>query len=300
MNENINGTIFNILRFCTSDGSGIRTAVYFKGCPLHCVWCHNPEGLSFKPQLAFDKSKCVECGICAVCRRGCHIFNGKHTVRFSSCDACGECVKKCPAGALNLIGSKASVDEIVAEAVKDKPYYSENGGVTLSGGEVAAQGEFAVLLIKALKEKEINVLVETSGCIHNQITRKIFNLCDGVLLDFKSGDSEILKNFTGLNLSIYFKNLNYLESINKPTVLRCPLIEGVNFTERHILVLAEILESYSCLSSAEILPYHNLGKDKSARIGKNFVSFKIAEKKKIQDFADRLSLKTTKPIKVLF
>lgn len=301
MNGQRTATIFNILRFCTSDGEGIRTVVFFKGCPLHCKWCHNPEGLSERPQLSFDVSKCINCKRCADnCVANCHSFIEKHDIFFSRCTACGKCVEYCPTKALTVIGRRMTVNDILTVVKRDLPYYGEKGGVTLSGGELLLQADFVLDLIKAVKEKNINVMIETSGCIHTDAVTEIFSLCDAVLLDYKLSNEKKQTEYTGLNYVEYLRNLKYLQKNGIRTVLRCPLIKGVNNDKKHAESIAELSNDYSCIDEINVLPYHILGKAKAQRMGVKFHEFKILNKKEVESFADEVSKRTDKKVKILY
>lgn len=152
--------IFDIKRFAVHDGEGIRTTVFFKGCPLKCVWCHNPEGIGYEPQLAYYKNKCTSCGECVnVCQQNAHILkNGLHIFKRENCTSCGKCVSACLSEALAIYGKDVTVDELMPLLLKDKDFYKiSGGGVTLSGGECLSQAGFCTELLKRLKAEKIHV-----------------------------------------------------------------------------------------------------------------------------------------------
>lgn len=159
-------TIFDIKRFAVHDGDGIRTTVFFKGCPLKCVWCHNPEGISYMPQLAYYENKCVSCGECVeICPQKAHgIEKGRHSFDRNKCILCGECEKMCLGEALKLYGKEMTIDELMPLLLEDKDFYTTSGGgVTLSGGECLMQADFCAELLKKLKSENINTAVDTCG-----------------------------------------------------------------------------------------------------------------------------------------
>ena len=178
------GVILDIQKFSIHDGPGIRTTVFLKGCPLNCLWCHNPESKNFKPQLSYDKNKCIMCRKCeAVCPEKVHKFqNNIHYTDYPACVLCGRCIEVCPAGALSIYGKVMSVDEVIKEVEKDKKFfYNTGGGITISGGEPLSQTEFSAALAKAAKERGIHVTVETSGFATKENIEKnielVENLC---------------------------------------------------------------------------------------------------------------------------
>ena len=164
MNTETKLKVTEIQRFCMHDGPGVRTTVFLKGCPLQCAWCHNPETQTFKSELLFYPNKCIGCGGCVnACPQSVHSTNEKHVVDRAKCILCGECEKSCPTGALEICGEDMSIEAILSVAEKDKAFYGEYGGITLSGGEPFAQGKRAVALLKACKEKGLHTAVETCG-----------------------------------------------------------------------------------------------------------------------------------------
>ena len=163
--------IFEIKRFAVHDGDGIRTTVFFKGCPLKCVWCHNPEGIDFKPELAYYENKCINCGECIrVCPNNAHtIEKGVHIFNRKKCTGCGNCEEVCLGNALTLYGEEVTEDELLPKLLEDKEFYeNSNGGVTLSGGECLMQSDFCAELLKKLKENGINTAVDTCGFVPQQ------------------------------------------------------------------------------------------------------------------------------------
>ena len=190
----IKGVILDIQKFSIHDGPGIRTTVFLKGCPLNCLWCHNPESKSFNPQLSYDINKCNMCRKCeTVCPVKAHKFEKNvHHIECSACTLCGKCAEACPAGSLSIYGKVMSVDEIIAEVEKDKSFFDNTGGgITISGGEPLSRIEFTLALAKAAKEREIHVTVETSGFAPQESMEKIADYTDLFLFDYKVSDNEL-------------------------------------------------------------------------------------------------------------
>lgn len=268
------GIVFDIQKFSVNDGPGVRTTVFLKGCQMKCLWCHNPESLSVKPQLSFSKDKCVGCRECeTVCPKSVHSFDpeGNHHVDFSACDACGKCVDACIHGALKIYGKEQSVDEVFSEVAKDKIYFDKSGGgMTLSGGEALKQFDFSLALAKKCKEHGIHVCVETNGASKPEHYRQIAPYVDLFLFDYKATGEEKHKDLTGLSQSFVNQNLDLLNEIGAQVILRCPLIPGYNLSEGHLEAIAELSNAMPNIQKVEILPYHNFGKSKATDIGREY------------------------------
>lgn len=270
------GTLFDIQRFAVNDGPGIRTTVFLKGCPLRCVWCHNPESQSAETQLGFQEDKCTLCGKCVeVCPEKVHLINeGTHHINFEDCTTCGRCVEACPNGALRIYGYTREVTEIMQEVVKDIPYYnSSGGGITLSGGEPLFQYGFAVELLQAARHADIQTCVDTSGYIAADRLTKVTALTDIFLFDYKITDSNLHLKHTGVLLSPILENLRLLNQLSDHIILRCPIIPGINFNESHRDAIASLAVGYESILQVDLLPYHTTGNSKYHRIG-NLLPFK--------------------------
>lgn len=255
--------IFEIKRFAVHDGDGIRTTVFFKGCPLRCVWCHNPEGLHGKPQLAYYTHKCIGCGECAaVCPAEAHRMNdGIHSFDRSLCVACGRCADACLGDALTFYGRETTVDELLPTLLEDKEFYeNSSGGVTLSGGECLTHADFCAELLKALKDNQIHTAVDTCGCVSRDALDKVIPYTDVFLYDLKAYDSDVHKMCTGLPNDIILDNLRYLDSIGKAVEIRIPFVPGYNDCE--IEKIAEFLATLKNLTKIRVLPYHNYASSK--------------------------------------
>lgn len=270
MNENIKGKIFDIHRFALHDGPGIRTTVFLKGCPLHCLWCHNPESISPKPQLGYFAERCSSCGACmTVCPNQVHELNdGHHFLSREKCSACGLCVDVCPNNALAMTGKEMSTQRVMNIIIKDKTYYDESGGgITLSGGEPLMQPDFALSLLKRSKEAGIHTCVDTSGFASLEVLKKIVDYTDVFLFDYKVSDEKRHKDLTGKTNQCILSSFNFLYKTGCQIILRCPLIPGVNDSDDHFEAIARFEKDYPKLLKIQILPYHHIGHAKYERYG---------------------------------
>lgn len=258
------GIVFNIQRFCTNDGPGIRTTVFLKGCPMKCVWCHNPESQSTNTEISYEKDKCVLCGNCVrMCDRHCHfIMNNEHIFSREHCISCGKCAQ---CNALEKIGEELKADDVIKEVLKDDVFYAvSKGGVTFSGGEPFYQYDFFLELLKLSKKNRINVCVETSGmCAENQIIEAA-EYIDCFLYDFKIYDDDLHKKYTGASNKIIMKNLSVLNTIGKNIILRCPIIPGINNNNHHFSKIGDMAQKLKNVTEVNIEPYHRLGERKYA------------------------------------
>lgn len=263
------GRIFNIQRFSLHDGPGIRTTVFFKGCPLHCLWCHNPEGIDRELILSFDPLKCVGCLACVKICPVVHKTGEKgHFLDRKGCSLRGECAKVCVTHALELIGRDVAADEIIPELMRDKPFYDNSGGgITLSGGEPVLQEEFLLDLVTRLKKENFHVALETGGFCEFRIFRSLLPYVDLFLYDYKETDPVLHQNFTGVSNELILENLEKLSALETKILLRCPIIPGLNDREDHFRSIAAISAKYSAVKGVELLPYHKLGVSKAGRMG---------------------------------
>jgi pyruvate formate lyase activating enzyme len=265
------GIVFNIQRFSLHDGPGIRTSVFLKGCPLDCIWCHNPESKDPKPEIAYYAGDCVLCGACAeVCpRKSQRLEQGGRRFIRRDCTRCGACTEVCPAGALKLIGKRISAGEVLEEVKKDGHFYrGSGGGMTVSGGEPFYQGAFTLALLRLARRGGIHTCVETSGAAPFEMLREAAALTDLFLYDVKETDAERHRRFTGFPNGAILENLEKLDGLGARAVLRCPLIPGCNDREDHLRGIAALAGRLKNLKGIEIEPYHPLGVSKAAGIGK--------------------------------
>ena len=262
--------IFDIQKFSLHDGPGIRTTVFFKGCPLRCLWCHNPESWKHTPQIFCTPSKCIGCGKCAaVCGNECHKFgpNG-HIFERDNCSVCGKCTEACPAECLELCGRAYSVEEVIAEVLKDRIFYENSGGgMTLSGGEPMMQFDFALELSRKAREAGLHIAMETCGFAPQENFEAILPYIDLFLFDIKSTDPEKHRRFTGQDFSLIHENLRMIDRCGKKFRLRCPLIPGMNDSEKELSGIAALANTLDNVQGIDIEPYHPLGVSKAERLG---------------------------------
>ncbi|MDR1105409.1 MAG: glycyl-radical enzyme activating protein [Treponema sp.] len=263
------GSIFNIQFFSVHDGPGIRTTVFLKGCPLRCLWCHNPEGIKKQKHLAFAERKCVNCGACALaCPRVHSVTGGRHTLNRAACAMRGACVDACPAGALEIVGREASVAEITSEIMREKRFYEgSEGGVTVSGGEPAMQPEFLLALVKNIKKENVHVALESSGFCDFSVLEAVLPYIDLFLYDCKETDPALHRKFTGVDNKPILENLRNLHRKGARILLRCPVVHGLNDRDDHFRGIAALSKELDRLEGVEILPYHKLAASKTGRMG---------------------------------
>lgn len=279
MNRGEAGIVFNIQHYCVHDGPGIRTNVFLKGCPLRCLWCANPESNEVKPQLMYQAEKCVGCGACvAVCPRQAVSMSpdGRSVTDRQLCDNCGACAEVCKPKAREISGKLMTVDEVYKEVAKDTLFYNTSGGgVTLTGGEVLAQPEFAAAILKKCRENGIMTAVETCGFASWTAVEMIMSHVNIVLYDVKHMDSEVHQQGTGVPNEVILENLRRISNEMKiPVIVRTPIIPGYNDQDSNMHAMGQFIkESVPTCIEVNLLPYHNLGEGKRQELETNQVSF---------------------------
>ena len=298
------GKIFNIQRFSTQDGMGIRTVVFFKGCPLRCAWCHNPESLSTEKEILFNTESCINCGMCEkLCDRRAHtICDNQHYYDRKKCQKCGECVRNCVTDALEICGEEMDVDEVAEKVIRDIQFYKNTGGgLTLSGGEPLMQAEFALELVKKVKEKNINICMETSGFGKVEDLLKLKDYVDCFLYDIKLMDEEKHIQYTGVSNRIIQANLWKLDEARADIILRCPIIPDVNFNTEHFDSIARLANSLSSVRAINLEPYHPMGISKAIKLDKTQVyhNTNFLSCEELMPFVDKLKKAVKTEVEVL-
>ena len=266
--------IFNIQRFSVNDGPGIRTNVFFKGCPLNCLWCHNPESKSMMPDLGFIASKCIGCGHCLTqCPGHCHTMeNGEHVIDRTKCLACRACERFC-AGALEIMGREMTVDEVLGEVMKDEIFYrTSNGGMTVSGGEPMIQFPFITELLRAAKGRGLTCCMETCGFAAWARFEEIMPYVDLFLYDIKETDPARHREYTGADNALILENLKKLD---------------------------EAGDSLKNVQGIDVEPYHPLGKTKCENLGRDYplAALSFPDKAQVQAWIDALAAQTHVPVR---
>jgi pyruvate formate lyase activating enzyme len=264
--------IFDIKRYAVYDGPGIRTTVFFKGCPLSCQWCHNPEGMELKPEILLNKRRCaIDCRACvSACRQRAITKVGSVVyVDRKKCDLCGDCVDSCMYEALLVAGKKMRVQDVVEEVEKDRIFYDESaGGVTLSGGDPLLQIDFLDELLDEFRSRNIPVSLDTCGYSTLKELERVWDRIDLFLYDLKMMDRKDHEDYTGVSNEIILNNLRELVSTGKSVEIRIPLVSDVNDDETNILGTIQFLSNLENIQSVDLLPYHKGGSEKHIRLGK--------------------------------
>lgn len=258
------------MKYSIHDGPGIRTAVFFKGCPLNCLWCHNPESQKYDQELFYWPDRCIGCGQCLASCVNDAIRLAEDQLIFyrTQCQACGDCCKVCHAGARDLAAKTMSVSQVMAEIEKDLVFYDESGGgVTFSGGEALMQPVFLTELLKECQKKEIHTAVETCGYAKPEILHTISPFVNLFLYDLKLMDSQRHQHYTGVPNELILDNLRWLTEHHPKVHVRVPIIPGCNDDKENLHQLGEFVASLKRIQELHLLPYHRAGVDKYKRLG---------------------------------
>ncbi len=268
----IEGVVFDVKRFAVHDGPGVRTVVFLKGCPLSCAWCHNPESVRPKPELAYYPQRCIGCGACVeACPNGVHSFSssGTHLLARDRCEACGRCAEDCYAEALVLIGKRMSVGDVLSQLVEDRSFYdTSGGGITLSGGEPFAQPSFTRELLRACRQSGLHTAVDTSGFATWTVIDPALPYASLVLFDVKHLGSAEHRRWTGRDNELILENLRRISDAGVPIEVRVPVVPGANDDEEHLDAIAELLSTLPTLTGVRLLGYHGLAGSKYESIGR--------------------------------
>ena len=245
------GIIFDIKEFAVHDGEGLRTTVFFKGCPLRCVWCHNPEGLTNKPQLMIRENSCKHCGLCL---KPCN---------HEECKPFKRCIHICPDNLIKVVGEELISEELANRLLKNRDFLLQ-GGVTFSGGEPLMQADFLLETINRLQD--INIAIETSGYADSDTFKKVIEKVDYVYMDIKLADENQHIKYTGVSNSLILKNLEILKQLHKPCTIRTPLIPNITDTKENIDAIKKIIGNLN----HELLPYNEFASVKYDYLGMDY------------------------------
>lgn len=257
-------TIFNLQKFSIHDGPGIRTVVFFKGCPLHCLWCSNPESQSLDTQIIWHSEKCLHCKLCEKsCPSNCiHFDNTDFQFKHENCTSCMTCVNLCPGKALEYTGKLYTLDQVIKEVMKDFDFYEESGGgVTLSGGEVLAQPEFAETLLYSLQNKGVHTAMETTGYASEEVFRRVASQVNLLLFDMKHYDNEKHIKYTGVSNDLIIQNMKWSVENDIPIIARIPVIPNINDTLEDADKFCDLLKNIG-IKEVNLLPFHQFGMKK--------------------------------------
>ena len=281
----LTGFVFNIQRFSTHDGPGIRTTVFLKGCPFHCFWCHNPEGLNPRQEVQFFTERCILCGECVIlCEQGAHLIqDGQHAYDRSRCIQCGRCIEACCAGAVEFSGKVMTAEEVLEEVLRDEAFYeTSHGGITISGGEPLLQYDFTTRLLSLSKASGLHTALETTLYRKWAEIVPFLPLVDLFLVDLKLIDADQHRMFTGVSNRQIIANARKLAGTDKPVIFHTPVIPNVNDSSEAIAAIAQFVRELVKIRigrldpdhdsgiSLELLPFHRLAGGKYESLGLDY------------------------------
>jgi pyruvate formate lyase activating enzyme len=264
------GLIFNIERFAVHDGPGIRTLIFFKGCPLRCLWCDNPESFCITKEVAYYQNKCAQCYQCLkICPQNAIIKNDTELQTDRTvCDNCMLCTKICSTGARNVIGKFMTIEDVLRVVKRDSAFYKKSrGGVTLTGGEPLMQNVFVEHLLKRLRSDGIHSAIETTGYDKWLILKRVIDNVDLVLYDIKHMNPKKHKKYTGVSNKLILENIRKIDRIGIPLIIRVPIIPKYNDSKSNIEAVTKLADSLTNCEEIHLLPYHRLGISKYEYLG---------------------------------
>lgn len=269
------GYIFDIKRYAVHDGPGIRTTVFFKGCPLKCRWCHNPEGISTHDELMYYEYKCMHCRTCeTVCEfDAVSSMDGMQQIDRTLCNLCGVCAQTCSTGAMTMVGRTVTSREVIEEIERDILFYDNSGGgVTFSGGEPLLQPQFLLELLHECKDRSLHTVLDTSGFASRHVLSSIMDLTNVFLYDIKLSDEEQHKKYTGVTNTVIKDNLRMLTEAGRggDVILRLPVIPDITDTEENIDGLIDFISTLKGINEIDLLPYHDVS-EKYRRLGMEYM-----------------------------
>lgn len=297
------GIVFGIQFFSIHDGPGVRTTVFLKGCNLRCAWCHNPESLDPRVEIGVAGEKCIGCGGCAAaCPAGLHRIDSagciEHRHDPARCTGCGACADACPTDAVRRLGREMTAAEVLSEVLRDRRFYGDSGGMTVTGGEPMLQYDFLRALLRGASEAGVGTCIETNGTFPWEMYAQLLPDLDCVLVDYKLEPGAEHRRWTGADGERVRENIARFAESGKDVVLRCPIIPGVNDGDEHLRSIAALTVENAGLRGAELMPYHRLGTSKARQL--NWDADRIQEfpvpddvqiaewKRKICEFGGRL------------